>query len=287
MNRCKLFLLTVICISSTLVFSQELYVFSEPASNMPSGSLSAKYTFKWMKATHSNRIEQRHAPELMLGLNKNWMFHTGVTFSDMYTSGIRWESTWLYAKYRMLSIDDVHKHFRMALFGEYSYSRNHFFYDELSLQGDQSGVQGGIIATQLIRKIAVSSTVSYIKVIGEKPKIAPDAFPYQAFNYSLSAGALILPRNYTNYRQTNLNLYLELLGQQTLDKKRFYIDIAPAMQLIFNSNTKLNVGYRRELSGNMHRMGERGWLVSIERTFLNAIKKRVVLSSSSPNELSL
>lgn len=253
-------------------YAQELYVFTEPASNMPAHSISVKYAAKLLRATHSNRIEQRHIPELMLGLSKNWMVHASTTFSDMYSSNVRWESVKLYTKYRFLSIDDVHQHFRMAAFAEAAHSVNNLVYDELSLDGDQSGVQGGVIVTQLWQKLAVSSTLGYLQVVKEKPKGMEDAYPYQAFNYSLSAGYLLFPRNYTSYNQTNLNLYAELLGQQTLDKRSFYLDLAPAAQLIFNSNAKLNVGYRFQLNTNMHRMSRERWLVSFEYVFLNALR---------------
>jgi len=253
---------------------QELYVFTEPASNMPARSIAAKLTSRFQKGYHSSSFEQRYAPEIMLGLNKNLMLHAATSFSDMYSTSLRWESTWLYAKYRFLTVDKIHRHFRLAVFGEYAYSRNDLFYDELSLQGDQSGWQGGMIATQLLNKLALSSTLSLLKVTSEKPEVNPDVYPYSAFNYSLSAGYLLLPFNYTDFNQTNLNLYVELLGQQTLDKSLFYTDLAPAIQLIFNSNFKVNAGYRFQLNSNMHRMSENSWLVSIERTFLNAIQRR-------------
>lgn len=256
------------------VAAQELYVFSEPASNMPARSISVKYSGKFLEGYHSRRLEQRHTPEIMFGLNKNWMIHAATTFSDMYSSNIRWESVRLYAKYRFFSVDDVHKHFRIAAFAEAAHSANNLFYDELALEGDQSGVQGGFIFTQLVQKLAVSTTVSYLQVTTPKAKPFPEAYPYQAFNYTASAGYLILPVNYTDYKQTNLNVYAELIGQQTLDKKRYFVDLAPAIQLIFNSNTKLNLGYRFQLNSNMHRMSTRTWLISFERTFLNALSSK-------------
>jgi hypothetical protein len=93
-------------------------------------------------------------------------------------------------------------------------------------------------------------------------------------NYSLSGGYLLLPFKYTDYRQTNLNLYGELLAQQSLDRKGYYIDVAPAFQLIFNSTTKLNFGYRFQLNGTMQRTAESGWLISVETIFLNALKRK-------------
>jgi hypothetical protein len=255
---------------------QELYVFTEPASNMPSKSISAKVSSKFMRSEthHAERTMQRYMPEIMFGLSKKWMVHAGATFSDMYTSNLRYESVKLYAKYRFLSIDEVHAHFRMALFADASHSVNPITFDELGLDGDQSGVQGGLVATQLWHKLAVSTTLSYLKVTTKKPTFNAAAYPYSAFNYTASAGYLLLPFQYTSYKQTNVNLYAELLGQQTLDRKLYYVDLAPALQFIFNSNAKVNVGYRFQLNSNMQRMSDDSWLVSFEYVFLNALRKK-------------
>lgn len=259
---------------SAAAAAQELYVFTDPASNVPAKSLTAKWSTKLLKSLHTDRVEQRHMPEVMLGLNKQWMIKASGTFSDMYSSNIRWESVRLYSKYRFLSVDDVHQHFRAAVFGEVAHSVNPAFFDEVSLDGDQSGVRGGVVLTQLWQKLAVSGSASYTQVTTKKPKYISDIYPWQALNYTLSAGYLLLPREYTGYGQTNLNLYLELLGQRTLDRKQHYLDLAPAVQLIFNSTAKLNLGYRFQLNSDMHRMAEKSWLVSFEYLFLNALKKK-------------
>ncbi|WP_315822204.1 hypothetical protein [Paraflavitalea speifideaquila] len=130
------------------------------------------------------------------------------------------------------------------------------------------------MVTQLWQKLALSSSVSYAQVTTKKPKYIQDAYPWKALNYTLSAGYLVLPREYTSYRQTNLNVYVELLGQQTLDRKQYYLDLAPAIQLIFNSNAKLNLGHRFQLNSDMHRMAEKSWQLSFEYVFLNALKKK-------------
>ena len=85
-------------------------------------------------------------------------------------------------------------------------------------------------------------------------------------------GYLLFPRNYDNYKQMNVNLYCEFLGQQSTDIKASYIDIAPAVQLIFNSSTRFNLGARYQLAGNAHRMAERSVFISLEHYFLNALK---------------
>ena len=258
---------------------QELYVYTEPASNMPSRSVSAKLSSNFIPKQDPNyRFMQRYTPEIMFGLNKNWMLHVGGTFADMHTKNFRWESVYLYGKYRFLSNDEVHSHFRMAAFADAAYTRSPFHYDEVSLQGDKSGLQMGLIATQLWNKLALSGTVSHTQVLNKsrnnKTTIYIPSRIYQVMNYSLSAGYLVLPFEYTDYKQTNLNIYTEVLAQQSLDRKAYYVDIAPAVQFIFNSNAKLNIGYRLELNGDMSRMSKNSWLIAFERTFLNALKKK-------------
>lgn len=256
--------------------AQELYIFTEPASNMPARSLSLKYSGKFQENYNTKQFEQRHTAELMAGTSKNLMIHGAVTFSDMYSDQLKWESVRTYAKYRFFSSDQLYKHFRMAAFGEAAYSRVNRMYDELSLDGDQSGVQAGIIGTQLLHKLAISSTLSFTKSLDKSRNDAywKNVFPYEAFNYSLSAGYLIFPKDYVDYKQTNLNVYVEMLGQKGLDKNLNYLDVAPAIQLIFNSQAKLNLAYRTQISGNMHRMARNSGLISFEWIFLNALKKK-------------
>ncbi|MCF8341368.1 MAG: hypothetical protein K9I82_10365 [Chitinophagaceae bacterium] len=260
--------------------SQELYVFSEPASNMPAKSLSIKYSGKFMPSHHNGKMGVRNTAEMMLGVNKFWMVHAAATFANLYAyPGLHLESGKLYAKYRFLSIDDIHKHFRAAAFLEASINRYTSFFQELSLDGDQSGVQGGLIATQLLHKLALSGTLSVIKTLkNESWKPISNAnvpfLSFQAINYSFSAGLLVFPLKYSSFNQTNLNLYIELLGSKALDKPIHFVDIAPAAQLIFNANTKFNAGYRFQVNGNMLRMANQSYFISLERTFLNIIKNK-------------
>ena len=259
--------------------AQELYVFSEPASNMPAKSLSLKMGAMYGKGVHSKRILQRYMPEVMFGLNKNWMVHTSATFSDMHQPAFIFESARLYAKWRFLSVDDLHKHFRLAAFGAATYSRNHLDHNEINLMGgDQSGVQAGLIATQLWNKLAVSGTVSLNEIIDKerRKKLSPEQYAFSSVNYSISAGYLVLPKEYTSYKQTNLNLYFEILGSRNLNwtEDKYYVDFAPAIQLIFNSNSKLNMGYRFQVAGDIYRLMDKSFSISFEHTFLNALKKK-------------
>jgi hypothetical protein len=258
--------------------AQELYVYSEPASNMPAHSISTKLTGHFVARDNIyDRFSQRYMPEVMFGFSKNWMMHISATFADMHTNNFDFESVSLYGKYRFLSKDELHKHFRMAVFADASYTRVPFHYDEITLMGDKSGVEAGIIATQLWHRFALSGTVSHTQVLDESRNDKVIYVPernYQSVNYVLSGGYLLFPKEYTDYRQLNVNLYLELLAQQTLERKTHFIDMAPALQFIFNSNAKLNIGYRFQVDGSMNRMANKSWLISFERTFLNALKKK-------------
>ena len=53
-----------------------------------------------------------------------------------------------------------------------------------------------------------------------------------AANYTLLVGKLMLPKEYTSYKQTNMNLMLEVLGQVNLNTGYSFLDIAPSLQFI-------------------------------------------------------
>lgn len=258
---------------------QELYPFTEPASNMPAHSLSVKNTSVFQSDLHSGRILQRYMPEVMLGLNKHWMVHLSSSFSNMHRSRFIWEGARLYAKYRFLSNDGVHEHFRMAAFGAAAYSRNHLDHNEINIgMGEQSGVQAGLIATQLWNRLALSATGGWNEVLNQErwDKSHSDRYAGRAVNYSLSAGYLLLPFEYKDYNQTNINLYAELLGSRNIAfaREKYYVDLAPSVQAIFNSTAKLNLGYRFQLASDIYRLAKAGWLVSFEYIFLNALTKK-------------
>lgn len=272
-------ILTALLVFPLFITAQELYPYTEPASNMPAKSMSLKLGAMYGKGPHSNRILQRYIPEVMFGFSKKWMVHANLTFSDMHESYFYFESARIYAKYRFLSKDEVHKHFRMAAFASAAYSRNHLDHNELGLLGDHSGVQVGLVATQLWNKLAVSATVSETEVFDEKRsnKSLPQQYAFQALNYSLSAGYLVLPFNYKDYKQTNLNIYAELLGGRNLDWKyeKYFLDLAPSVQLIFNSTSKLNIGYRFRLKSDIYRLTKSNLMISYEHIFLNALRKKM------------
>ena len=213
-------------------------------------------------------------PEMQVGISKKIMLTAAASFSNMFfEEGMRYESARLYAKYRFYSKDEVHKHFRAAAFAAGAWSNNPLVYQELNLDGDNSGVQAGLIATQLVNKFAAGAGVSYIRQLEQKDKVFfGPPFSNEGIQYNFSMGYLLFPRSYTSYNQTNLNLYCEFLGLKNTDISRSFLDIAPAIQLIFKSSTRVNLGARYQLAGNAHRMATQSFYVSLEHYFLNALK---------------
>lgn len=245
---------------------------------------------------HNNSYSYRLEPEVMIGLNKNWMLHGALYTSTMFTNRFHFEGGSLYGKYRFLSIDDVHSHFRMAAFGKISLSNNpvtdmytvkhdagngevheqtqQFSSNEIDLAGNNTGMSGGLIATQLIHKLALSATAAYVTRWDNSNLHPVQGMNNNAVNYSLSTGYLLFPKSYSNYRQTNINLYAEVLGSSGLDKKGFYLDIAPGIQFIFNSISRLDIAYRVQVAGDMARFNQRTWLLRYEYNFLNVFVKK-------------
>jgi len=265
--------------------AQELYVFSEPASNMPSKSIALRLTNEGM---NNPDFSSRTIPEVMVGLNKNIMFHVQGFLSDM-DGKYQVEGGSVYAKYRFLSIDEAQSHLRAAAFARLSTSNRKHITDDVNLEGDNSGWQGGIVVTQLIHKLALSATIGYSSTFSKNDirlDIDPMMMlhgpptnifyqPKEMLNYSLSSGYLLLPFVYKNYNQPNFNLYVELLGKTNPANGNSYLDIAPAVQLILNSRTRIDVGYRFQATGNMpNRYLKNMYLARVEFNFFNALNKK-------------
>ncbi|MES2455026.1 MAG: hypothetical protein V4594_05785 [Bacteroidota bacterium] len=260
-------LLTALVLLTGAVKSQELYVFTEPASNMPSGSVGARLT---NEGFFGNGWSSRTMPEVMIGFNKNLMGHGQAFLSDM-DGKYRFEGGSLYAKYRILSVDGLKTHSRAALFGRWSRSNRPTYTEDINLEGDNSGWQGGIIFTQLLHKLALSGTLSYTKATNRQPEMAT-LQPDQMIGYTLSSGYLLLPFVYKDYKQPNFNLYFEVLGKTNPANGHSYLDLAPAVQVVLNSRTRIDLGYRFEVAGGMNRRYTKNmYLARVEFNFFNVL----------------
>ena len=248
-------------------FSQELYVNTEPASNMATNSLGIRVE----NQGYFNPYKTRTTLELMYGASRHLMIHGSLYLSDYYEPQTHfWKAaaftpnTGFYPSIRFKSI------LRGAVFAKVSSINNPIPYQEIALDGDNSGLQSGVVFTQLLHKLALSGSASYLHAWDNAGGFnLPSWHAENAVAYTLSAGYLLLPKTYTNYSQTNLNIYAELLGKTNPGYGQSYLDAAPAVQLIFNSLIRVDFSYRIPLYSSMERNTAHVYLVRVEYNLFN------------------
>ena len=155
----KIFLLSLFFLSQNN-FGQELFMVTDPASNIPGNTLSVRVMQSVFKEQIETGYNYHAMPEITYGISKNLMVRSTVFLSTRSNSIIA-EGASFYAKYRFFSTDDVNSHFRMATFGRYSFNKADIHQDEIEIMGHNTGFETGIIATQLIKKVAISSSISF------------------------------------------------------------------------------------------------------------------------------
>jgi hypothetical protein len=268
----KHFILYIVLFFVMKTQAQELFVVTEPASNMPTGSIGVRMAQSLMKENFENGYNYHLMPEIMWGANKNLMLHTSFFVSNR-NDNLVIEGGSIYGKYRFFSVDDFHSHFRMAVFGRYSLNYADIHQEQIETMGHNSGFETGIIATQLINKLAISSSISFEKAVDNGTHNPfPEAQSNAAINYTLSFGKLVYPKKYTNFKQTNINLMLEFEGQTLLQNQKSYLEVVPSIQFIINSQARIDIAYQQELYRTMTRTASNGVYLKLEYTFFNVVK---------------
>lgn len=308
-------------------FSQELFPLNEPASNVPKGVLGVRAmgeTYKELsryRNQYSVRVMYGALPRLTVMATIGVSNHHGMDFpanlvththdgnQTIYTTGefergmkypYRSNGVYAYAKYRFLSIDAQHSHFRMAVYGEGAYLKQAHDEAEPNLMGDTKGVGAGFIATCLKNHFAISLTSGFI-IPGSHDGLSPDVsggpmIPTEiaygrALNYNLSMGYLLFPQKYKNYDQLNINVYLELLGKAyeaakveqygnvsvpintPLLQKGNYIDISPGLQCIIKSNLRIDLSVKYPLISKSYARFYPVVMLGVQRYFYFKKKK--------------
>jgi hypothetical protein len=225
-----------------------------------------------MKETLKSGYNYHLMPEIMFGINKNLMLHT-TAFVSNRSNNLVTEGGSLYAKYRFLSLDDLHSHFRMAFFGRYSLNNSDIHQEEIETMGHNSGYELGFVATKLVNKIALNTTISFEKAMDNKPNYDfPNGQSNNATNYIFSFGKLVFPKKYTSLKQTNLNLMVEFLGQTLNESGKSFLDIAPSLQFIIRSQARIDLAYKQQLYSGMLRTAPNGIYVKMEYILFNLKK---------------
>lgn len=227
-------------------YSQELFIRTEPASNLPKGVIGVRGIAEYYQ--EGDVMRSMYALRALYGVNSKLTVWLQANISDHHDSklpedlindegGINhthdiattepypmiFNGFHAYAKYLFLKSDQQNRHFRMAAYGEASSSLTAHDEAEPNFMDDNAGLGAGIVATQLIKRFAASLTVGGMLPLRYVEKDRDIRLYYgRAINYSLSLGYLLLPFAYKNYEQTNLNLYLEFLGRAN-ERAEIYI----------------------------------------------------------------
>ncbi len=268
----KLFLILSAVFLIQDMSAQELFVVTDPASNVPAGSVNVRMGQSLFKEQFKTGYNYHLMPEVTWGINKNLMVRASAFISNRSNQLII-EGGSFYTKYRFYSTDELQRHFRMAAFGRYSFNNADIHQEQIEIMGHNTGFETGIVTTQLIKKVAISSSVSFEKAFDNKPDyIFPVSQSDNAINYTLSLGRLMFPKIYTNYKQTNINAMIEFVGQTLHNNGKSYFDIVPSIQFIIFSQARIDVGYRQELYSSMLRSAPNGFYLNLEYTFFNVSK---------------
>lgn len=267
---CSICIVLGVLICAKKTKAQELFVYTEPASNMPAKSIGLRLS-NWMMQEGLN-INYHAIPEIMWGVNKKLMVHVEGFLSNR-NKRFSPEGAALYVKYRFFSNDKVFRHFRLAVLTRVAINNSDIHQAEIETNGHNSGYELGVVSTQLLHKQAISATVSYERVYSNTGgNEFPKSLANKAINYTLSTGRLILPKNYSNYSQTNFNIMAEILGQYLPDNGNSFMDVACSVQFIFNSQTRVDVGYKRQLYTNILRTAPNGFLIRVEHLLFNVVR---------------
>ena len=108
LNKCReKMALVILLFSMHKCAAQELFVISEPASNLPAKAISMRLTDKFMNG-HRHEISgkneeftmHRIVPEIGIGINKKFNLRLSAFVANYYQSAVKLEGFNMYVKYR-------------------------------------------------------------------------------------------------------------------------------------------------------------------------------------------
>jgi hypothetical protein len=264
-------ILFLLCHSVFRPNAQELFLLTNPASNVPKNTMVVRGMNSFFQRTIDNSVSYHAMPELEYGLSRKVMIIAN-SFISNEDNKFNLEGASFLTQYRFYSNDEAKRHFRMALWGRFSINNADIHQEEIELNGHNSGVRFGLTGTQLLHKTAISTTVSLQQAFDNLYNKTPASYSKNSIDYTLSVGQLVFPRSYKSFNQTNLNLMIEILGQTHLSNGKTYLDVAPVIQFIFNSRARLDIAYRRQVYSAMLRTQPNGIIVNFQYSIFNLVK---------------
>lgn len=260
----RIFFILFLLFFSGFSSAQELYINTEPASLIPKGTKVVRLHNHTIFLNENNEPGSQSSaklliPQISYGISKNIMVSAAFQISnnpfDINTNS-RFNGFKFYSKQRILSTDKQKYHTRLSSFIKYAnhgkwYLPNYkFISNTYDIDTQDSGVEFGLIATQLIKKLAISVTSGFGVISNKTSDGTYDDKNFNSIHNSISAGYLLFPRKYKSYKQTNFNIYFEYLTSSILSNKyplrynKFMSTFAPGIQFIIMSRSRLDFGYK-------------------------------------------
>ncbi len=276
MNRIISGLIICLIIFSSNVFAQELYIVSNAAANISKSRLEVRNVAK----SYDEMSAFHYDFQVNYGLLGNLTLYNHVT----YTTNSDYQFLGNYdisARYRFLDIDKPNYHWRFAYQGgatipvnpksitdqvEYELHPGHTisFYDfggDITVPSidfhttDNYTIHNSIIATNLIKKFAITGEMAYnVNIAGNDFKFG------NYYQWNLSMGLLLLPGEYKSYDDVNLNIYSEskayyfeknkFLGDEIGNSGGFRLDTYLGIQAIFFSSLMTELSYMIPVHSN-------------------------------------
>lgn len=252
---------------------QELFLLTNPASNVPRNTMILRGMNSFFQRTIDNSISYHLMPEIEYGISKKLMIIAN-SFLSNENNKVNFEGGSILTQYRFYSNDEAKKHFRMAVWSRLAINNADIHQQEIELNGHNTGIRIGLTGTKLLHKTAISSTLSYQKATNNIYNKFPQNYATDAIDYTLSLGQLVLPKTYKSFDQTNVNFMIEMLGQSHINNGKSFLDIVPIIQFIIKSKARLDIAYRRQLYSSMIRTQHNGVIVNFQYNIFNAIKRK-------------
>ena len=260
----RIFFILFLLFFSGFSSAQELYINTEPASLIPKGTKVVRLHHHTIFLNENNEPGSQSSaklliPQISYGISKNIMVSAAFQISnnpfDINTNS-RFNGFKFYSKQRILSTDKQKYHTRLSSFikyanhGKWNMPNYKFLLNNYDIEIQDSGLEVGLIATQLIKKLAISVTSGFGVISNKTSDGTYDDKNFNSIRNSISAGYLLFPRSYKSYKQTNFNIYFEYLTSSILSNKyplrynKFMSTFAPGIQFIIMSRSRLDFGYK-------------------------------------------
>ena len=130
----KIVLIFAFLVMSLQGKAQELFVYTEPASNLPSNVLSVRLMSSFYNEKFEPGTSIHYMPEVKYGITNKLMI-MGQAYINNSNGKMVYEGEGIYAQYKFLNNDDVNKHFRMAAYGRLSLNNYKIKKKEIEIVG--------------------------------------------------------------------------------------------------------------------------------------------------------